>query len=294
MVNLRTLEYLVALAEHKHFGKAAQACHVSQPTLSMQIKKMEQWLDLQLLERTNKSVQLTSIGSQIAERARSITRDVNELKLYAKLAQNPLAGDCRIGIIHTIAPYLLPKWMPKLHKTLPDLHCYLLEGQTDPLTLKLLQGDCDVIIAALPIDHPQINSAALFEEPFYLAVAKEHPLANRSAVNLADINEDEILLLQEGHCLRDQALAVCQRAQLQIHEQFQATSLETLRHMVASGLGVTLVPQMAVTQDKAKQCVYLPFATAVPSRTVALFWRKTNARVEMIDELLKSLRACKV
>lgn len=290
-MNIRSLQYLVAIADHKHFGKAAAACFVSQPTLSMQIKKLERWFEVQLVERTNKSVRLTAVGEEIAARARHICQDVEQLKTFAQSTKNPLAGDCRLGMIHTLAPYITPYFLPKLQKCCPELSTYLIEATTDELIEQLLKGECDAIMLALPVNNPHIDFLPLFTEDFYLAVAKNHPLAKRKRVTIEDIDNTQILLLKEGHCLRDQALEFCQQIDAVQHEFFKATSLETLRQMVASNLGVTFVPALAMRQDKSKQIAYIPFQKPLPHRVIGLCWRKTNARQALFIKMGETVNA---
>lgn len=282
-MNLRDLKYLVTVADCKHFGKAAEKCFVSQPTLSMQIKKLEESLGIQLLERTNKSVMLTEVGTAIAERARKILQQADELRVTAKAAADPYSGEIKLGIFPTLAPYLLPHIVPSLIETFPKLTHYLVEEQTARLLRKLKQGKLDVAILALPIVDSEFRSIALFEEEFFLAVSPHHALAKRKTIKQNDLLDHDLLLLEEGHCLREQALSLCQLVKAAEVKNFRATSLETLRHMVASGVGITLIPKLAAQMNDG--IVYLPFSQPKPMRTIGLLWRATSPRSALIKDM---------
>lgn len=287
-MNIRDLKYLVALAEHQHFGNAAKACFVSQPALSMQIKKLETTLDVKLLERTNKSVMLTDIGFVIAERANHILQQVDEVHELAKLTKDPFSGEFRLGIFPTLAPYILPIIIPVLSKTLPKLSFYLIEEQTTELLTKLKAGKIDAALLALPIIDKHISMTPLFDEAFLLATSRQHPLAKNKSVTQQDLYDKQLLLLEQGHCLRDQALDLCHTMQAQEAQNFRATSLETLRHMVASNVGITLIPQLAT--DSNKNISYIPFAKEKPMRTIGLVARATSARHLLLEELAKQIK----
>lgn len=279
-MNLQDLKYLSALAKHRHFGKAAAACFVSQPTLSMQLKKLEEQLGLKLVERNNKSVMLTPIGTLIAERANGILQEVKAIQEISRSAQDPHGGELIFGAIPTIAPYLLPQIIPTLAKSFPKLCLYLLEEQTSQLLKKLKSGELDVAILALPIDDVSLISQTLFEEEFMLAVSLKDDLSRQKNVDLADLKNRSLLLLTEGHCLRDSALEVCKMAGLAQHN-FEATSLETLRQMVIAGSGITLIPKMACSA--AEGITYLPFNASKPSRLIGIFWRKTHPKQHLLN-----------
>ncbi len=285
-MNIRDLKYLVTLAECQHFGKAAEMCFVSQPTLSMQIKKLEDELDVQLLERNNKSVMITPAGHTVVSYAKQILATVDQIKAFANSVKNPYAGDVKLGLIPTLGPYLLPHIVAKLHKQYPALNFYLVEDQTAKIVEKLKYGDLDVIILALPIDGDDFHIEPLFKEPFYLAVNQHHAWAKRKQIKQAELGNEKILLLEEGHCLRDQALEICNNNAAFEYSNFKATSLETLRHMIASGLGMTLMPKLACRKDD-KAINYVPFTKPVPGRTIGMAWRKTTARHEVFFELSK-------
>ncbi len=275
-MNLRDLTYFVAVAEHRHFGQAAQACHVSQPALSMQIRKLEEQLGVTLFERRRKHIMLTPIGEDMLTRARTIIQDVDALKTLAQQHQNPLAGTFRLGAFPTLAPYFLPDILPPIREALPDLRLLLTEEKTDVLLSALEDGTLDAALLALPVPDDRLESHILFDDPFLLAVPPDHPLAQAVQVTPDDLHEEQLLLLEDGHCLRAQALDVCHLMQLSEHPDVRATSMETLRQMVASGIGMTLIPQMARKQGDG--VVYIPFADPAPSRRIGLVWRPTSPR----------------
>jgi len=276
-MNIRDLKYLVAVDETQHFGKAADRCCVSQPTLSMQLKKLEEELNVQLFERTSKQVLTTEIGKKIIEKARQVLSEIETLKQLAQMAQDPYSGQIRLGIIPTMGPYLLPKLMPEITHQYPKLSLVLYEDKTEVITEKLSQGELDAIILALPIDCENFSMETLFVENFYAAVPKTHVLAKKRALNMQDLENEQLLLLGEGHCFRDQALEACRFSGAQLKSGFQATSLETLRHMVAANVGITLLPKMMVdTLPKQRDIVILPFVDPVPSRQVGLLWRENS------------------
>lgn len=282
-MKLKDLTYLVAVATHQHFGKAAEACFVSQPALSMQIMKLEESLGVQLLERSNKSVQLTDHGHAIVERARLILSQVDDVKAIANAAKDPFSGEFRLGIFPTLAPYLLPHIMPTLKKHYPKMAFYLIEEKTPTLIEQLKAGDLHAAILATPVTEPSFTHHFLFEEPFLLATHKHHELAKLKSLKPQHLDEANLLLLDEGHCLRDQALAVCHRIHATENQHFRATSLETLRHMVGAGVGMTLMPKLACLPHK--ELAYLPFANNAPHRRIALFSRKNSAKVVVLKDL---------
>ena len=288
-MNLRDLRYLVAVAEHRHFGRAAEACFVSQPTLSTQIKKLEDTLGVKLIERTNRQVMLSPAGEQIVEQAQVVLREVNTLTGMAEQHRDPLGGDFRLGVIPTIAPYLLPKILTPIKKAFPNLRLNLSEGQTLHITRLLKQGDLDAVLLALPLNDDAIRELELYEEPFLFAVSKQHPKAEQASVALADLRDEQVLLLEDGHCLRDQALDVCHTHRAVENTNFSATSIETLRQMVAAGAGITLMPKLAV-QSRPASVRYLPFDGKQPYRTVGLCWRATSTRLELLEQLGEVLR----
>lgn len=276
-MNLRDLEYLTAVAEQLHFGRAAEACHVSQPTLSMQLKKLEDYLGVKLFERSNKHVMLTATGTAILEQARQALNAAHAIKQIARHASDPLSGTMHLGVFPTLGPYLLPHLLPLVRQGLPKIDLLLSEEKTGTLLNQLRDGKLDCALLALPLAESGLVHTALFDEPFLLAVPKHHPLAKRSHIHAEDILSEPVLLLEEGHCLREQALAFCQRIGIGEANNFRATSLETLRHMVAAGNAITLMPKLA-TRVKDPWIRYIPFAAPEPSRRIGLVWRASAAR----------------
>jgi LysR family hydrogen peroxide-inducible transcriptional activator len=292
-VNLRDLQYLVAVAEHRHFGRAADASFVSQPTLSTQIKKLEQELGVELVERNPRQILLTPAGEQVVERARAILAEVEDIRGIAKRAQDPESGTIRMGLFPTLAPYLLPHVVPMLHRRFPKLELLLVEEKTEVVLERLRDGRLDVGVLALPIPDAQLQQEHLFDEDFVLAVPHDHPLAaTRGAVDVSVLAGEDVLLLEEGHCLRDQALSVCHLAGAEERSGFRATSLETLRQMVAAGVGVTLLPELAVQPPvpPSEDVVLLRFDEPVPRRQVAMCWRRTNVHAELLPKLAAVVR----
>ena len=291
-MNLRDLKYLVALEQHKHFGRAAAACFVSQPTLSTQIKKLEEELGVSLVERAPRRVMLTPIGSDIAQRARKVISDVDQLVETARRSQDPEAGTVRLGLFPTLAPYLLPHVLPNLRQRFPRLELLLVEEKTDQILARLRDGRLDAALLALPIHDDQLHIEPLFDEPFLLAVPQQHPLAGRDALDLHDLDDQHLLLLEEGHCLRDQALDVCRLAGADERDGFRATSLETLRQMVASGVGITLLPMLAVQPPVpvSHDIALLPFRGDAPHRRIGMLWRRSSAMTGFLQQLAGEFR----
>lgn len=287
MLNLRALHYLVTLADLRHFSKAAAACFVSQPTLSTQIRKLEEQLDVQLVERSSRKVLLTPIGEDIVTTARQILQNVDSIKRQARHSREPGAGTLKIGIFPTLAPYLLPHVIPGIKAKYPALSLQLVEEKTEEIILQLRQGKLDAALLALPVDSPQLCHTILFDEPFVMATSNSHPLADRKNITIKDLKNEPLLLLEEGHCLREQALEVCELAGTQQNMDFHATSIETLRHMVASGSGTTLMPLLAVKAPIAETpnlCIR-PFSGKPPKRTIGMFWRRSSAQHDFITQL---------
>jgi LysR family hydrogen peroxide-inducible transcriptional activator len=284
-VNLRDLQYVVALAETGHFGEAAERCHVSQPTLSAQIKKLEEYLGVALFERQPRNVTPTEVGTQIIERARRVLQETADIRELARASRDPLTGRLRVGLIPTIGPYLLPRVAMKLKRSLPTLSLMLYEYQTGPLVAKVREGVLDLAILALPADTSGLQTRSLFAEAFVLAMPRHHRLAARKRVKPADLEGETLLLLEEGHCLRDQALEVCGAVPVNEEQDFRATSLETLRQMVAAGLGITLLPRLAAEGPiaGARGLELRPFAPPSPSRMVGAAWRPSTTRGAAID-----------
>lgn len=287
-MNLRDLKYLVAVAEHKHFGRAAEACFISQPTLSTQLKKLEAELAVTLIERANRQVMLTPVGEKIVEQARVVLREVDQMVRVATEHADPLGGDFRLGLIPTVAPYLLPKILTPIRKAFPKLHLHLTEGQTVVISRMLREGDLDAVILALPLREENVVAHTLYREPFYFTVSRRHPQAGKKFVRLSDLDNEQVLLLEDGHCLRDQALEVCNSHNAVENTNFRATSLETLRQMVAANIGITLMPELAIT-GKSAQVRYIPFEGKAPYRDIGLCWRKSSTREELLVQLAATL-----
>lgn len=291
MIKLRDLEYLSAIDEHKHFGKAAQACFVSQPTLSGQLMKLEDQLGLQLVERHRRNVMLTPAGEQLVQEARKVLQAAGEFESCAKALLDPLAGDLHLGLIPTLAPYLLPHIMADLNSGLPNINFFLHENQTKVLLQQLDEGKLDVLILPYLDEMDKFESYQLFDEPLMLATPKEHALADKKNLALTDLQGEKILTLADGHCLKDQAMGYCFAAGAKEDNSFQATSLETLRHMVASGMGITMLPALAAQGNMASDSIcYGKFQSPVPVRGISLVIRPNYSRMECVRTIVASVR----
>jgi LysR family hydrogen peroxide-inducible transcriptional activator len=291
-MNLRDLRYLVALADERHFGKAAERCFVSQPTLSSQVRKLEEYLGVPLVERQPKRVALTATGAQIVERARRLLQEADAIVELAKTDRDPLAGPLKVALIPTVGPYLLPHVVGRLKRELPRIKLMLYEYQTEPLLAKLRGGEIDVGIVALPVPLDGLESQPLFDEPFTLAVPAGHRLAGRDKVRIEDLKGETLLLLEDGHCLRDQALEVCGRVRISEEQDYRATSLETLRQMVAAGHGVTLLPRLAAATavGTARGLRIKRFAKPAPVRSIGAIWRRSTTRGLAIEAVAGVIR----
>jgi LysR family hydrogen peroxide-inducible transcriptional activator len=277
-MNLRDLHYLITLAETLHFGKAADICNVSQSTLSVQIKKLEESLGVQIFERYNKQVLLTPVGAEMVAIAQAIIHDVTRMKNTAAMHKNPFAGTLKLGAFPSLAPYLFPVIIPRLKAQLPALELLLTEEKTEQLLALLHKGELDAAFIALPVpEDVNLSVEPLFRDSFLLAVPSSHRLADRRHVALEELQDETMLLLDEGHCLREQALEVCSRIGKGASSAYRATSLETLRNMVASGAGVTLFPQIAIGETESF-VQYVPISAPTPHRTIALVWRTSSGR----------------
>jgi len=286
-MNLRDLEYLVAVDEERHFHKAAERCFVSQPTLSGQLKKLEQELGVMLVERSRRQVVMTDVGTAVAQQARKLLAEVKAIKDIVQTFDDPMAGELHAGLIPTLAPYLLPKIMPAIRKQYPKLKLWLHEYQTAVLLEKLRRAELDFLILALPVETDEFAELDLFNEPFLLAVPRDEALAQQPMISLGELSEREMLLLEEGHCLRGQALDVCFMAGATENVGFHASSLETLRHMVGEGMGITLMPELAVPGKQTRQDAirYLPFQEPKPSRRIGMLYRKGSYREQAFINL---------
>ena len=286
-MKLRDLEYLVAVDEERHFHNAAKRCFVSQPTLSGQLKKLEDELGVLLVERTRRQVAMTDVGEAVAQQARKILAEVKAVEEIVQSFDDPMAGELHVGLIPTLAPYLLPRIMPGIRRQYPKLKLWLHEYQTSVLLEQLRRAELDLLILALPVDTDEFSEIQLFDEPFQLAVPEDDPLAQQSIITLAELRKREMLLLEEGHCLRGQALDVCFMAGATENVGFHASSLETLRHMVGEGMGITLMPQLAVPSrpSEMNEIRYLPFTDPKPSRQIGMLYRKGSYREETFTRL---------
>jgi LysR family hydrogen peroxide-inducible transcriptional activator len=284
-IKLKDLRYLVTVADTGHFGQAAQRCFVSQPTLSAQLMKLEDYLGVKLIERQSKGATLTQAGEQIVARARLILSASDEVITIAQTYRDPLSGRLKVAMIPTVGPYVLPQVAPAVRRQMPRLDLLLFEYQTAAILEKLHAGDIDVGVLALPVDHEGLASRKLYDEDFNVALPEHHRLAKQASVRIADLADESLLLLEEGHCLRDQALELCSRISIHERQDFRATSLETLRQMVAAGAGVTLMPELASrgAYGNARGVVIRPLVRPTPHRQIGAVWRKSTARLAAIQ-----------
>jgi LysR family hydrogen peroxide-inducible transcriptional activator len=297
MFTLRQLRYLDALARHGHFGRAAEECSVSQPALSMQISELENELKAKLVERQQGATVLTEVGREVARRAADMLSAARDLADSARGGARPLSGPLHLGIIPTLAPYVLPCVLPELQRRYSDLRLELIESQTRTLLNELRRGALDVLLLALPLDTPEFETLPLFEDHFLLAVPADDPLPERARACTRDVAARRLILLEEGHCLRDQALAYCAQRNA-TNTGLGATSLATIMQMVASGYGVTLLPEVAIDAEvRDERIKLLRFAEPQPCRTVGLAWRSTSARkadcAALGRVIVETLRAAK-
>jgi LysR family hydrogen peroxide-inducible transcriptional activator len=291
-MKLQDLRYLVAIAEHRHFGRAAEACFVSQPTLSTQLRKLERELGVELVERSSRHVLLTATGERIAERARTVLREADAIGEIARHARDPEASSIRIGLFPTLGPYLLPHVVPAVHARYPRLELLLVEEKTEAVLAQLRSGVLDAGVLAMPVDDESLHEEPLFTEDFVFAVPDDHPCAFSSTVDVSVLEGESVLLLDDGHCLREQALGVCSLAGASERAGFRATSLETLRQMVAAGVGVTLLPRLAVEPPvaPARGVRIVEFHSPRPSRRIAMYWRRTSVYREFLPQLADVFR----
>lgn len=289
---LRQLRYLVAIAEHRHFGRAADACFATQSTLSAGLQELEHLLDVKLVERSKRRVMLTPLGEQVVERARVVLREAEDIAELASASKDPLSGPLRLGVIPTIGPYLLPRVLPPLRESYPGLRLYLREDMTARLLDALHDGEIDVALIALPFPTDELEVRELGADPFLLACRSDDPLAKVKTAELDHLPDERLLLLDEGHCLREHALAACRLEPSHHRDDFRATSLPTLVQMVANSLGITLLPKMAVDAGllSGTGLITRPMAPTTPAREVALVWRKTTPRGAEFDLLAEMLR----
>lgn len=292
-MTLTDLRYLVALARERHFGRAAERCHVSQPTLSVAIKKLEEQLGVLLFERSAADVKITAIGRQIIEQAERVLLEAAQVKEIAASGKDPLTGPLRLGVIYTIGPYLLPRLIPLMHGLAPRMPLIIQENYTARLTDALKRGDLDVIIISLPYEEQGIVTQVVYDEPFRVVMPAEHPWSASASIEPELLAEEQLLLLGAGNCFRDQVLEVCPhcRSSSGLQRTLEGSSLETIRHMVATGIGVTILPSSAADELAAQNTLLAvrPFAEPQPSRRVAIAWRVTYPRGGAIDVVRKAV-----
>jgi LysR family transcriptional regulator, hydrogen peroxide-inducible genes activator len=299
-MTLTELRYIVAVAREKHFGRAAEACFVSQPTLSVAIKKLEDELDVKLFERGGNEVSVTPLGEQIVRQAQQVIEQAAAIKEIAKSGKDPLHGPLKLGIIYTIGPYLLPELVRHAIEHTPQMPLMLQENFTVRLLEMLRTGELDCAILAEPFPDTGLALAPLYDEPFMVALPKSHALAQRSHISTTELKAQTMLLLGTGHCFRDHVLEVCPEfARFSsdaegIRKSFEGSSLETIKHMVASGMGLTVVPQLSVPAEPQRHVTYIPFAAPVPTRRVVLAWRRSFTRYEAIAALRNAVYACEL
>jgi LysR family hydrogen peroxide-inducible transcriptional activator len=300
-VTLTELRYIVAVARERHFGRAAEACFVSQPTLSVAVKKLEEELGVVLFERGPGEVTTTPIGESIIEQAQRVLEEATRIRELAAGGRDPLAGTLRLGTIYTIGPYLLPKLIPILRRTAPSMQLLIQENFTHRLAEALKHGEVDVIVVALPFGEPGVVTQAVYDEPFLVAVPQRHPWARKKEIAADELSKENMLLLGAGHCFRDQVLDLCATVTRSpnrsgIQRTFEGGSLETIRQMVASGVGITVLPATSITPGAgAADLIRIrPFAKPVPARRVAIAWRRSFPRPKAIEALRQAILACEL
>ncbi|HYD96417.1 MAG TPA: hydrogen peroxide-inducible genes activator [Noviherbaspirillum sp.] len=299
-MTLTELKYIVAVAREKHFGHAAEACFVAQPTLSVAIKKLEDELGVVIFERGGSEISMTPLGAQIVAQAERVLEQTAAIKEIAKQNKDPLAGPLRLGVIYTIAPYLLPPLVKTMIERVPQMPLVLQENFTVKLVELLRQGELDAAIMALPFADQGLEVQPLYDEPFVVALPKNHPWANRTAIRAEELKSETMLLLGNGHCFRDQVLEVCPEMSRfstsgdGIARTFEGSSLETIRHMVASGIGITVLPHGSVPDMQARDGMlrYVPFEEPSPSRRVVIAWRKSFTRRPAIEAVRQAVLSC--
>ena len=299
-MTLTELRYIVAVARERHFGRAAEACFVSQPTLSVAIKKLEEELDVKIFERGSSEVSMTPLGEAIVRQAQQVLEQAQGIREIAERGKDPLAGALRLGIIYTIGPYLLPELVKNVIAHTPQMPLMLQENFTVKLLDMLRTGELDCAIMAEPFPDAGLAVAPLYDEPFMVAVPKNHPLAKRKKISADELKRETMLLLGTGHCFRDHVLEVCpEYARFSsdtegIKKSFEGSSLETIKHMVASGMGITVVPRLSVPDEPQTHLRFIAFETPVPTRRVVLAWRRSFTRYEAIAALRNAVYACEL
>ncbi|KXU34467.1 LysR family transcriptional regulator [Ventosimonas gracilis] len=295
-MTLTELRYIVALAREQHFGRAAQRCHVSQPTLSVGVKKLEDELGVILFERSKAAVLLTEAGKRIVAKAQKVLEQAKGLRELAQAGKDPLSAPLSLGAIHTVGPYLFPQLVQRLHQSAPQMPLYIEENFTHVLRDKLVGGELDVIIIALPFSEPDVLTVPLYDEIFQVLLPAAHPLTRKTCIDIRELEESALLLLGEGHCFRDQVLAACPSPPEGKRPSIEAGSLETIRHMVASGLGVSVLPLSAVDNHHYAPGLFAvrPLAKPAPKRRIALAFRASFPRIRATEQLAAAIRSCPI
>jgi LysR family hydrogen peroxide-inducible transcriptional activator len=297
-MTLNELRYIVAVARERHFGHAAEACFISQPTLSVAVKKLEDELGVSLFERGTGEVTVTAVGGQVVEQAQRVLEEADAIKRLARHGKNPLAGPLRLGAIYTIGPYLLPRLIPWVSERAPDMPLVIEENFTSVLSERLKRGDLDVIVISLPFDEPGILTRPIYDESFAILLPSSHPWSTQESVSADQLGDEDVLLLGPGHCFRDQVVQACPNCVKSaagggsLQRGLEGGSLETIRYMVASGVGITVLPCSAAATDRFPEPLLrvLPFTGEAPHRRVALAWRKSFPRIEAVDVLASAAR----
>lgn len=297
-MTLTELKYIVTLAQERHFGRAAEKCFVSQPTLSVAIKKLESELDIAIFERSKSSVSVTPLGERIVQQAQRVLEEARVIKELASSGKDQLSTPLKLGAIFTIGPYLFPHLVPQIHQQAPAMPLYLEENYTGVLRRQLRDGELDAIIVALPFTEPDVLTRPLYDENFVVVLPKNHPWGKQDAIDPEQLADEDLLMLGEGHCFRDQVFEHCPALARKHHTRLgsvlEGSSLETLKHMVATGLGITVLPESAVSNLDQTLVTTRPFRSPAPFRTVALAWRASFPRGQAIDLLLSTARQCRL
>ncbi|KAA0874487.1 hydrogen peroxide-inducible genes activator [Nitrincola tapanii] len=295
-MTLTELRYIVTLAQEQHFGHAAERCFVSQPTLSIAVKKLEDELGVALFERSKSAVRVTPVGEKVVRQAQTVLEQAEAIRELAKEGKDQLASPLRVGAIFTIGPYLFPSLIPEVQKLAPQMPLYIEENMTETLRGKIRNGELDAIVIALPFQEPDVLTRAVYDEPFEMVLPKGHPLSREKQVDPSVIGDLRMLLLGEGHCFRDQVLEACPTLNQSFHNQHTVTegsSLETIRMMVASGLGCSVLPESAIKNHPSSHLVEVrPFKAPRPMRTVAVAWRASFPRPQAIEVLIQAILSC--
>lgn len=295
-MTLTELKYIITLAQERHFGRAAEKCYVSQPTLSVAVKKLESELNVAIFERSKSSVSVTPLGEKIITQAQKVLEEARSIKEIATAGKDQLTSPLRLGAIFTIGPYLFPHLVPQAHQRAPQMPLYLEESYTAVLRRQLREGELDAIIVALPFTEPDVLTRPLYDEAFRVIMPVDHPWAELDAIDPQLLPDQDLLMLGEGHCFRDQVLEFCpalaRKNNARLGSILEGSSLETLKHMVATGLGITVLPESAINNLDTSMLVSKPFAGTAPTRTVALAWRASFPRGQAIDLILDTARQC--